>query len=119
MSSAERVVVPLNNMCSTKWAMPPRSAVSCRDPRVSQTPILIERTWVIFSVRRRRPLSRTSLTIGELDKWSSQQECFHQAGDMPQSLDTEGITSSYCHYNTGRPDGARDSGRSSVGSLTC
>ena len=62
------VPVPLNSMCSTKWAMPPRSAVSCREPRVSQTPMLIERTCVIRSVRMRRPLSRTSRTIGEFDK---------------------------------------------------
>src|SRR5579862_5522214 len=55
-------------MCSTKWAMPPRSAVSCRDPRVSQTPMLIERTCVIRSVRMRSPLSSTSLTMGEFDK---------------------------------------------------
>jgi 23S rRNA (adenine2503-C2)-methyltransferase len=55
-------------MCSTKWAMPPRSAVSCREPRVSQTPMLIERTCVIRSVKIRRPLSSTSLTMGALDK---------------------------------------------------
>ena len=34
--------------------------VSWRDPRVSQTPMLTERTCGIGSVRRRRPLSRTS-----------------------------------------------------------
>jgi hypothetical protein len=28
-------------MCSTKCAMPPCSAVSWRDPRVSQTPMLM------------------------------------------------------------------------------
>jgi hypothetical protein len=54
-------------MCSTKCAMPPRSAVSWREPRVSHTPMLIDRTCVIRSVRIRRPLSRTSLTIGEFD----------------------------------------------------
>ena len=32
MSSALRVSVPLKSMCSTKCAMPPRSAVSCREP---------------------------------------------------------------------------------------
>ena len=68
MSSAERVSVPLNSMCSTKWAMPLRSAVSCREPRVSQTPMLMERTCVICSVRMRRPLSSASRTIGEFDK---------------------------------------------------
>src|SRR4029079_11721564 len=68
MSYADRVVVPLKSMCSTKWAMPPRSAVSCREPRVSHTPMLTERTCVIRSVRIRSPLSRTSLTMGVLDK---------------------------------------------------
>src|SRR5881394_1901839 len=68
MSSAERVAVPLKSMCSTKWAIPPRSAVSCREPRVSQTPMLIERTCVIRSVKIRSPLPSTSLTMGELDK---------------------------------------------------
>src|SRR3954469_15275354 len=48
--------------------MPPRSAVSWRDPRVSHTPMLTERTCVIRSVRIRSPLSRTSLTMGVLDK---------------------------------------------------
>ena len=60
--------VPLKSMCSTKCAMPPRSALSCREPRVSQTPMLTDLTCVIRSVRMRRPLSRTSLTIGEFDK---------------------------------------------------
>src|SRR5205809_1986538 len=64
ISSAERLAVPLNSMCSTKCAMPPRSADSWREPRVSHTPMLIDRTCVIFSVRRRSPLSRTSRTIG-------------------------------------------------------
>jgi hypothetical protein len=77
-------------MCSTKCAMPPRSAASWRDPRVSQTPMLIERTAVILSVRRRRPLPRTSLTIAGFDKvLDSQQERgdrIDRAGNAPQSL---------------------------------
>src|SRR5450759_2528665 len=64
-------------MCSTKWAIPPRSAVSCRDPRVSHTPMLIERTSVIRSVRMRSPLSRTSLTIGESGKVNL-TSCYHR-----------------------------------------
>src|SRR3954468_7995255 len=68
MSSAVRVAVPLNSMCSTKCAIPPRSAVSWRDPRVSHTPMLIERTCDMRSVRIRRPLSRTSRTMGAFDK---------------------------------------------------
>ena len=39
--------VPLKSMCSTKCAMPPCSAGSWRDPRVSQTPMLTDRTWSI------------------------------------------------------------------------
>ena len=55
--------VPLKSMCSTKCAMPLCSAVSWREPRVSQTPMLTERTCGIRSVRRRRPFGRTSRTI--------------------------------------------------------
>jgi hypothetical protein len=61
--------------------MPLRSALSWRDPRVSQTPMLIERTCVILSVRRRRPLSRTSLTIAGFDKVK-----LAAAKEVPQSL---------------------------------
>ncbi len=68
MSSADLVAVPLKSMCSTKWAMPLCSAASCREPRVNQTPMLIDRTCVICSLRTRRPLSRMSLTMGEFDK---------------------------------------------------
>jgi len=81
MSSAERLLVPLKSMCSTKCAMPLRSAVSWRDPRVSQTPMLIERTCDIRSVRMRRPLSRTSLTIGVFD-----------TVERLQPIEREGIT---------------------------
>jgi hypothetical protein len=35
---------------------------------VSHTPTLTERTCDILSVRMRRPLSRTSRTIGDFDK---------------------------------------------------
>src|SRR4051812_6421720 len=60
MSSALRVGVPLNSMCSTKCAIPLRGSASWREPRVSHTPMLTERTWGIVSVMRRRPVSRTS-----------------------------------------------------------
>ena len=43
-------------MCSTKCAMPPLSAVSCREPRVSQTPMLTERTWVIALGEKSKPV---------------------------------------------------------------
>ena len=66
MSSALRVPVPLNSMCSTKWAMPPRSSVSCREPRVSHTPIVTDRTCGIVSVMSRSPplsTSRTTMSV--------------------------------------------------------
>ena len=85
MSSADRVAVPLKSMCSTKCAMPLRSAASCRDPRVSQTPMLIERTCVIRSVRMRSPLSRTSRTIGEFDKVKLAAVGSRDAGKRPGS----------------------------------
>jgi hypothetical protein len=72
MSSALRVEVPLNSMCSTKWAMPLRSSLSCRDPRVSQTPRVTDRTWGIVSVISRRPFSSTSgTTMSEEGKVTS------------------------------------------------
>ena len=60
MSSALRVCVPLKSMCSTKWAIPLRASLSCRDPRVSQTPMATDLTCGIVSVRSRNPLSRTA-----------------------------------------------------------
>src|SRR3569833_1734226 len=74
MSSAVRVAVPLNSMCSTKCAMPLCSADSCREPRVSHTPMLTERTCVISSVRIRSPLSNASRTIGVFDKVENTQK---------------------------------------------
>jgi hypothetical protein len=62
MSSALRFAVPLNSMCSTKWAIPLRSSLSCRDPRINQTPMVTDRTCGMVSVMRRKPLSRTSRT---------------------------------------------------------
>src|SRR6266852_2648155 len=73
--------------------MPPRSAVSCRDPRVSHTPMLMDRTWVISSVTRRRPLPNTSLTIGEFAKMKRSQRTGSEPADVPQTIDREGITS--------------------------
>ena len=62
------VSVPLKSMCSTKCAIPPCASDSCRDPRVSHTPIVTDRTCGIVSVMRRRPLSSTSrTTIGGVD----------------------------------------------------
>src|ERR1017187_9709281 len=55
---AEREVVPLKTMCSTKWEMPFRSSDSSREPEAIQTPMETERIWGIDSVRTSRPLGR-------------------------------------------------------------
>ena len=52
--------VPLKSMCSTKCAMPSCASGSWRDPRVSQTPMLTDRTCGMRSVTRRSPFGRTS-----------------------------------------------------------
>jgi hypothetical protein len=62
MACADRLVVPLNNMCSTKCADPLSSSDSCRDPRVSHTPTVTDRTCGIVSVTSRRPDGRVSET---------------------------------------------------------
>ena len=55
---AEREVVPLKTMCSTKWEMPFRTRDSSREPESIQTPMETERTWGMDSVRTSRPLGR-------------------------------------------------------------
>src|ERR1017187_4034011 len=55
---AEREVVPLKSMCSTKWEMPFRSSDWPREPEAIQTPMETERIWGIDSVRTSRPLGR-------------------------------------------------------------
>ena len=63
-----RVSVPLKSMCSTKCAMPLSSSLSWREPRISQTPMLTDRTCGIVSVMRRRPVSRTSRVTMRIEK---------------------------------------------------
>src|SRR3954454_23383000 len=58
MSSADRLVVPLNSMCSMKWEMPFTFGVSRRAPVPIQTPMLTERTCGTVSVMIRMPLGR-------------------------------------------------------------
>ena len=67
--------------------------------------MLTERTCVIGSVRRRRPLSRTSRTIGEFDKVKLAAGTRVARGpvDVPQSIDREGITRPTAHYSTRAP----------------
>ena len=99
-----RVAVPLNSMCSTKWAMPLCSAGSWREPRVSQTPMLTDRTCGIGSVRRRSPLSRDVAD----DCWN-ETLVFRKAsyappdygGNRPQTIDRQGIRRSR-HHSTRR-----------------
>src|SRR5579859_1865094 len=57
---AERVVVPLNTMCSAKWDMPLTSGASSREPVFIQMPMEIERICDISSLSTINPLGRTS-----------------------------------------------------------
>ena len=57
MSSADRLVVPLNSMCSIKCEMPFCSGVSRREPEPTQMPTLTLRTCGIASVITRTPLA--------------------------------------------------------------
>ena len=63
MSSADRVVVPLNSRCSRKWLEPARLGVSSREPTPTQTPTLALRTPGIASVTMRRPPGSTVRVI--------------------------------------------------------
>jgi len=57
ISSAERVSVPLNTMCSMKWEIPLNSEPSSREPDLSQMPMATERMWDICSVMTVRPFA--------------------------------------------------------------
>src|SRR5690606_35579286 len=88
MSSADRVAVPLNSMCSTKWAMPLSSVDSCREPRASHTPTLTERTCGIRSVSTRNPPGRTVRPIGVgVCNLLKDQELGEQTNDNTQGAD--------------------------------
>ena len=63
ITSAGRLRVPLNTMCSMKWLMPVWAGFSCRLPRLSHTPMATLRTCGMDSVTSVSPLGRTSLTI--------------------------------------------------------
>src|SRR3989339_123652 len=66
ISKADRRSVPLNSICSMKWAAPLLRLFSCREPPSTQAPMETDRTWSISSVTTRMPLSRMVLleTIG-------------------------------------------------------
>src|SRR6266571_4424496 len=76
ISSADRLLVPLNSMCSIKCVIPFSSGDSRREPVPTQTPTDTERTWGITSVMTRTPfvndvisMSRTVVAEpAELDK---------------------------------------------------
>src|SRR6187399_433867 len=72
--------------------MPLSAALSCRDPLVSHTPILTERTCVIGSVRMRRPLSSASRTIGEFDKVVGSLQIEVDAGAAHRSMSCKSLT---------------------------
>jgi len=72
--------------------MPLSAALSCRDPLVSHTPILTERTCVIGSVRMRRPLSSASRTIGEFDKVVGSLQIEVDAGAAHRSMRCKSLT---------------------------
>src|SRR5271167_5144914 len=61
MSSAERLVVPLNTICSRKWVMPFSDSRSFREPVRSHTPSDTDRTAGMVSVTIVRPFDRTCL----------------------------------------------------------
>jgi hypothetical protein len=65
ISKAERRSVPLNSMCSMKWAAPLVRPVSWREPPSTQAPMETDRTWSISSEITRMPFSNmVLLTIG-------------------------------------------------------
>ncbi|MCD8047899.1 MAG: hypothetical protein LUD80_05030 [Clostridiales bacterium] len=55
------VLVPLNSMCSIKWAAPDWLACSSREPVATQMPRAAERTEVRGSVRTVTPLGSVSI----------------------------------------------------------
>src|SRR6185369_1511151 len=63
MSSADRLVVPLNSMCSMKCEMPFYSDDSRREPEPIQMPTETLRTCGITSVMIRTPLSSVLISI--------------------------------------------------------
>src|SRR4030042_4051479 len=65
ISKAARRAVPLNSMCSMKWAAPLFRPFSWREPPSTQAPMETDRTWSISSDMTRMPLCRmVLLTIG-------------------------------------------------------
>ncbi len=59
MSCADRDLVPLKSMCSTKCEIPLTSGVSQREPDLTHTPIATERRWSMRSVSTIRPFGNT------------------------------------------------------------
>src|SRR5512147_2138230 len=60
MSLADRLPVPLKNMCSMKCDIPPISGASCREPTFTHTPMDTERDFGRVSDTTRIPLERVS-----------------------------------------------------------
>src|SRR5476651_2779599 len=70
MARAERVLVPLNAMCSSMCAMPFSSADSWRVPQATQMPSEADSTSGIASTATRRPLASV-VTFTSLMLWLS------------------------------------------------
>ncbi len=63
IASAERLVVPLNSMCSMKCEMPLRSAISRREPVHTQMPTETDRTCGMRSLMTRSPFESVVISI--------------------------------------------------------
>src|SRR6266849_11029371 len=79
ISSAERLVVPLNSMCSMKCVIPFCSGDSRREPVPTHTPTETERTCGITSVITRTPLGRrvnsiSRTVVAEADRVDKRKE---------------------------------------------
>src|ERR1019366_7283814 len=100
MSSADRLVVPLNSMCSMKCEMPFCSADSRREPEPIQMPTDTLRTCGITSVTTRTPLPsvlismfrRGSVLVGDVISRRAEGayfscSTFEQSAGRPDPLD--------------------------------
>src|SRR5204862_6143739 len=66
MSSAVRLVVPLNRTCSMKWESPFCSGVSRREPDPIQMPTETERTCGIGSLITRTPFGSVVIAMSRM-----------------------------------------------------
>ena len=81
MSSAQRFLVPLNTMCSTKCEMPFHCGSSSRDPVLIQIPIETERMCCISSVMTVSPFGSTSRRMLRIFLYHESCLLLHNAAD--------------------------------------